>query len=129
MVPNASHRALPCPSQTVPQLEGARNRFDTGEGGIRAGEPPLTHTERFLLEVLGQMRAAGDAVDIALQHVPTHLVIEGITKLIWDLRKRQGEGDQLRLPSPPGCTGRALITAAFGPDRSPPERQEMHVHV
>lgn len=41
MVPNSSHTALPAAllSQTVPQREGARNRFDAGEEGARAGQP------------------------------------------------------------------------------------------
>lgn len=73
-------------TEPVPQQECARSQSNRGEEGKRAG---LTHAERFLLEVLGQVGAAGDAVHVALQHVPTHLVIEGITKLIWDLQDRQ----------------------------------------
>lgn len=96
------------------------------EQGLDSPCKGLTHAERFLLEVLGQMRTAGDAVDVALQHVPTHLVIEGITKLIWDLQKR--EGDLLRPPSPQGCT-EITQYCCLKPERSPSERQETYVHV
>lgn len=86
--PRVPPTQLSLPSQA---RQNPRRAKDTSEEGIRVGEPAwwgLTHTERFLLEVLGQVRAAGDAVDVALQHVPTHLVIEGVTELIWDLEKR-----------------------------------------
>lgn len=73
-------------AEPVPQQKGVSSQLDRGEEGIRAG---LTHAEGFLLEVLGQVGAAGDAVHVALQHVPTHLIIEWITKFIWDLQNRQ----------------------------------------
>lgn len=73
-------------AEPVPQHEGGRSQLDRGKEGIRAA---LTHAEGFLLEVLGEVGAAGDAVHVTLQHVPTHLVIEGITKFIWDLQNRQ----------------------------------------
>lgn len=73
------------------------------------------------------MRAAGDAVDVALQYVPTHLVIEGITELVWDLQKRQG--DQLGPPPPRGCTEIALITAAsIQTDPLPRDRKRMYMY-
>lgn len=49
----------------------------------------LTHTQRLPLKVLGEVRLFGHAVDISLQHIPAHLIVEWVAKLCGDLTGRK----------------------------------------
>lgn len=41
------------------------------------------------------MGAVGYAVHVALQHIPTHLIVEWIAKLIWNLQEQNNEKRKL----------------------------------
>lgn len=47
-----------------------------------------TNAQWVFLELWSEVGDLGQAEDVTLQHVPAHLVVEGITKLNWNLRWR-----------------------------------------
>ena len=52
--------------------------------------PTLTYAQGVLLELWGEVGGAGHAVEISLQHIPTHLKVEWVAELGWHL---EGGGD------------------------------------
>ncbi len=44
-----------------------------------------TNAQRVFLKLRCEVGSLGQAEDVALQHVPAHLVVEGVTKLHWNL--------------------------------------------
>lgn len=61
---------------------------------VHAGRA-LTHAEGLFLKLLSEVGAVGYAIYIALQHIPTHLIVEWITKLIWNLQEQNNEKSKL----------------------------------
>ena len=47
--------------------------------------PTLTYAQGVLLELWGEVGGAGHAVEISLQHIPTHLKVEWVAELGWHL--------------------------------------------
>lgn len=43
------------------------------------------------------MRGVGQTVEVTLQHVPTHLVIEWVTELSWDLEREKKKNTSYNL--------------------------------
>ena len=50
----------------------------------------LTDAKGVLLELGGEVRRVGETVEVALQHVPAHLIVERVAELGWNLEERQG---------------------------------------
>lgn len=47
-----------------------------------------TNAQRVFLKLWCQVGGPGQAEDVTLQHIPAHLVVEGVTKLNWHLQWR-----------------------------------------
>lgn len=75
--------------------DGRSYTLFTTQAGVSARLPHLfacvhTNAQRVLLELWCEVGGFGQAEDVALQHVPAHLVEEGVAELQWNLRwKRQ----------------------------------------
>lgn len=52
----------------------------------------LTYSERIFLELCGQVGDVGHTVQVSLQDVPTHLVIEWVAEFGWDLKEERAMG-------------------------------------
>lgn len=52
----------------------------------------LTYSQRVFLELWGQVRDVGHAVEVSLQDVPTHLVVEWVAEFGWYLKEESAIG-------------------------------------
>ena len=53
----------------------------------------LTLKRAFLMELLGEVGLVGQAVDIALQHIPAHLVVKRVAELGVHLRIKDSRSE------------------------------------
>lgn len=48
-----------------------------------------TNAQWVFLELWCEVRSLGQAEDVSFQHIPAHFIIEGVTELCWNLRRKQ----------------------------------------
>lgn len=49
----------------------------------------LTYAKGVFLELRGEVRDVGQAVEVSLQHIPAHLIVERVAELCWHLEEKQ----------------------------------------
>lgn len=52
----------------------------------------LTYSERVFLELCGEVGDVGHAVEVSLQDVPTHFVVEWVAEFGWYLKEERAIG-------------------------------------
>lgn len=49
--------------------------------------PILTYAKRIFLELRGEVGDVSQAVEVSLQNIPAHLVVEWVSELCWNLEE------------------------------------------